>query len=254
MKKQLLTIFFCFLMSAHAFSQVPAVASPILGKNVIKFNLSSVALEHYMLQFERGLGLNKSIGLGIGFSSGIELPFKSTLLDQFGGNEDAKRAIETTKFDKLTITPEYRFYFGLKGAPLGFYLATFVRYTKLSFTQDYTFTPSNGIEHIAKVNGKLSGVGGGAMMGIQWGLGSSVTLDWWILGPFVGVQDGSFDGVSDMSDMNAEDKANLEEDIESIDIPLWTIDATVTGNDINAKISGPFYGIRMLGLSLGFRF
>jgi hypothetical protein len=253
MKKAHYLLFFSLFI---LFKQSPAqgVSSLVLGKNIIKFNLSSVAIEHYMLQYERALALNKSIGLGIGFSSGIEIPFKGTLLNQFGGNEDARRAIETTKFDKLTITPEYRFYFGPKGAPLGFYLATFVRYTKLSFTQDYTFTPGNGIEHVAAVTGKLNGVGGGAMMGIQWALGNSLTLDWWILGPFVGVQDGHFDGICDMSDMSPEDYSNLESDIESIDIPLWTIDATVYGNVIDAKISGPFYGVRMLGLSLGFRF
>jgi hypothetical protein len=245
----LTSMLICFALTGYSQS-----ASPILGKNVIKFNLSSVAIEHYMLQYEHALALNKSIGIGIGYSSGVDIPFKSSLLDQFGGNEDARRAIETTKFDKLTITPEYRFYFGTKGAPLGFYLATFVRYTKLSFTQDYTFTPSNGIEHVAAVTGKLNGVGGGAMMGVQWGLSKSVTLDWWILGPFAGVMDGNFDGICDMSDMTPEDYSNLESDIESIDIPLWKIDATVVGNVIDAKIEGPFYGLRMFGLSLGFRF
>ena len=252
MKKKLLLLTMLFVgLSITSHSQS---ASPILGKNVIKFNLSSVAIEHYMLQYEHALALNKSIGIGIGYSSGVDLPFKSSLLKQFGGNEDAKRAIETTKFDKLTVTPEYRFYFGTKGAPLGFYLATFIRYTKLSFTQDYTFTPSNGIEHVAAVTGKLNGVGGGAMMGVQWGLSKSLTLDWWILGPFAGVMDGNFDGICDMSDMTPEDYSNLETDIESIDIPLWKIDATVAGNVIDAKIEGPFYGLRMFGFSLGFRF
>lgn len=255
MKKSLLILFLCFLFAGNSIGQVVSTTPSILAKkNVIKFNLSSVAIQHYMLQYERSLGLNKSIGLGIGISSGVDLPFKSTLLDKFGGNEDARRAIETTKFDKLTVTPEYRFYFGPKGAPIGFYIATFLRYTKLSFTQDYLFTPSNGVEHLAHVTGKLNGVGGGAMMGIQWGLGKSVTLDWWIVGPFAGVMDGKFDGVCDMSDMNATDKADLEKDIESVDIPLWKVDATVAGNLIDAKITGPFYGIRLMGLCLGFRF
>lgn len=99
------------------------------------------------------MNLNRSIALGIGISKGVELPFKSFLLKQYGDNEDAKRAIESTKFDKLTITPEYRFYLNKKGAPIGFYVATFVRYTKHSFSGEYSFTPNNGVLHIAPVTG-----------------------------------------------------------------------------------------------------
>ena len=253
MKKALLLIWGLF-SAGFVFSQGP-IASPIIGGNVIKINLSSSILtEHYLIQYERALNLNRSIGIGIGISSGVDLPFKSNLLDQFGDNLDARRAIETTKFDKLTITPEYRFYLNKKGAPIGFYLATFVRYTKFSFTGDYVFTPSNKLLHTAKVKGDLNGVGGGAMLGVQWALGKVITLDWWIVGPFIGVQNGEFNGTSDMSDMSAADKTKLESDIEAIDIPLWKIDATVSNDAVNAKISGPFVGVRMFGVCLGVRF
>jgi len=255
MKTSLLLIvalFTVFILKGQ--TQTP-LTPPLIGGNVIKVNItSSLAMEHYMIQYERALNLNRSIGLGIGISSGIDLPFKNALLDEFGDDEDAKRAIETTKMDKLTITPEYRFYVNKKGAPIGFYVATFIRYTKLSFTQDYSFTPSNGILHIAKVNGDLNGIGGGAMIGVQYALGKVLTLDWWIVGPFVGVQNGDIDGTCDMSDMSPEDLADLESDIEDTDIPLWTVDATVGTNTINAKISGPFVGVRAFGLCLGFRF
>ncbi len=255
MKSSILLITgFLLTFTAKSQTQTP-LTPPLVGGNVIKVNVtSSLAMEHYMIQYERALNLNRSIGLGIGISSGIDLPFKNALIDQYGDDEDAKRAIETTKLDKLTITPEYRFYVNKKGAPIGFYVATFVRYTKLSFTQDYSFTPSNGILHIAKVNGDLSGVGGGAMIGVQYALGKVITLDWWIVGPFVGVQSGDFDGACDMSDMTPEDLSNLESDIEDTEIPLWTVDATVSTNTINAKISGPFVGLRAFGLCLGVRF
>ena len=253
MKKTLLIIWGLF-SAGFVFCQGP-IASPIIGGNVVKVNLSSSLLtEHYLIQYERALNLNRSIGIGIGISSGVDLPFKSTLLDQFGDNLDARRAIETTKFDKLTITPEYRFYLNKKGAPIGFYLATFVRYTKFSFTGDYDFTPIKKPLRTAKVKGDLNGVGGGAMLGVQWALGKVVTLDWWIVGPFIGVQNGEFNGTSDMSDMSAADKTKLESDIEAIDIPLWKIDATVSNDAVNAKISGPFVGVRMFGVCLGVRF
>lgn len=57
-----------------------------------------------------------------------------------------------------------------------------------------------------------------------------------------------------MSDMSAADKANLESDIESVDIPLWKVDATVGNNVIDAKLKGLFYGVRAFGISIGYRF
>ena len=252
--KRLLLISIGIIISCFAYGQIP-LAAPVLGGNVLKINISSsLAVSHYMFQYERALGMNRSVGIGIGTSSGIELPFKDFLLDQFGENVDAERAIESTRFDKLTITPEYRFYTSAKGAPIGFYIATFARYTRLSFEQNYYFTPSNGEERFAVVKGELNGYGAGAMLGVQYALGKVFTLDWWIVGPFAGVQSGEFNGVCDMSDMTAEDLKNMEADIEDVDIPLWNVDATVGGNKIDAKIPGLFLGVRLMGLCLGFRF
>lgn len=224
------------------------------GKNIIKVNLPSISLNTYSLQYERVLNKRQSIALGIAISPNTDLPFKKRLMDQFGGNDDAKNAIETTRFTKFTLTPEYRFYLGKQGAPAGFYIAPFARYTHMSINQDYTYTPSSGIEHTANLKGHFNGIGGGAMIGMQWALGKNVTLDWWILGPFIGDLDAEFNGIDDMSDMSAQDKADLEKDIEDVDIPLWNIDATVGNNTVNVKLKGPFYGVRVFGLSLGIRF
>lgn len=234
------------LVSAVGFSQA--------GKNIVKINLPSIALNTYSLQYERVLSNRQSIALGIAISPNTDLPFKKKLMDDFGGNDDARRAIETTKFTKFTITPEYRFYFSKNGAPTGFYLAPFARYTHMSINQDYTYTPSSGIQHTANLKGHFNGLGGGAMIGAQWMLGKRVTLDWWILGPFIGDLDSEFNGTDDMSDLSAQDKADLERDIEDVDIPLWDIDATVGNNTVNVKLKGPFYGVRAFGISLGFRF
>jgi hypothetical protein len=227
--------------------------SSLPGKSIVKVNLSSIALSHYSLQYEYVLNNRQSIALGLGVSPREGLPFKQTLLDNFGENADARSAIESTTFSKFTITPEYRFYLGKKGAPSGFYIAPFARYTNMSFDNDYTYTPSSGEKHVAHVTGKFNGIGGGVMVGSQWLLSSRVTLDWWIAGPFIGTMKADFHGTDDMSDMTPQDKAELENDIESVDIPLWEIDATVGNNTIDAKLTGPFYGIRAFGISLGLR-
>jgi len=231
-----------------------AQQSVIEGKNIIKLNLPSLALKHYMVQYERVINNRQSFAISVGYSPSVDLPFKGTLMDQFSDNEDAKNAIESTRFDKITITPEYRFYLSKKGAPSGFYIAPFARYTTMTIEQDYKFTPGSGIEHTAHLSGKFSGIGGGVMVGAQWLLGKNVTLDWWIAGPFIGAMKADFHATDDMSDMSPADKADLKKDIESVEIPLWKTEATIGENTIDAKLTGPFYGIRGFGVSVGIRF
>ncbi|HMO31805.1 MAG TPA: DUF3575 domain-containing protein [Lacibacter sp.] len=257
MKQLLLTVvalFVCGTLLAQG--PQPQIGIGAGGKNIIKYNLSGTALSHYAIQYERVTTPRQSFALGLGISPNVGLPFKQTLLDQFGDNTDARRAIESTRFTKFTITPEYRFYVGKKGAPSGFYIAPFGRYTYMDLEQVYTFTPSSGREHKPLINGTFRGVGGGVLFGSQWLLGKkqNIVLDWWIAGPFIGSMNASFNGKDDMSDMSAADKADLENDIESVELPLWKIDATVGNNVIDVKLTGPFYGVRAFGLSLGIRF
>ena len=253
MKRSFRLLLACLVFNA-SLSFAQNLPSAVVGGNVIKFNLSSLALNNYGIQYERVINPHQSIALGISISPNTGLPFKSTLLDQFGGNEDARNAIESTKFTKFTISPEYRFYMSKKGAPIGFYLTPFARYSHMSIDQDYNFTPSSGRKHTAHLTGKFSGIGGGFMLGTQFALGTKMVLDWWIVGPFIGAMNADFHGTDDMSDMSQADKDNLESDIESVKIPLWKTDATVGENTIDTKFTGPFYGVRTLGFSLGYRF
>jgi len=258
MKHLTVILLFGGLIMSCLFSEAQnteASANP--GKNIFKTNLASVALDHYSFQYERVVSKKQSFGMGFGFSPKVDLPFKKTLSDQFGNNEDAARAIETTQFSKITVTPEYRFYVGKKQAPEGFYIATFVRYLHMTISQDYTFTPSTGTLHTAHMDGKIDGIGGGVMIGSQWLLGKKkrVSIDWWIVGPFFGAMDGSFHGVDPkMNELSPSDRADLKSDIEGADIPLWTVDATIGALTIDAKLKGAFYGARAMGICLGFRF
>jgi hypothetical protein len=234
------------------------VASAKPGKNIFKTNLSAAALSHYSFQYERVANKKQSFAIGFGFSPGVELPFKKDLSDKFGGNTDAARAIETTRFTKITITPEYRFYTSKKQAPEGFYIAPFARYVYMDLSQDYTFTPSTGTLHLAHIDGKLGGVGGGLLIGAQWLLGKQkrVSIDWWIAGAFFGAfTEGKFHGTDPkMNELDADDRANLENDIESVDIPLWTVDATIGDLFIDTELKGTFYGARVMGICIGIRF
>jgi hypothetical protein len=232
-----------------------AQTSMVTGGNVIKTNLSSIAIAHYQLQYERVTGPFTSFAIGMGYSPNVPLPFASSLSDNFDGDDEVA-AINSMRFSKFTLTPEYRFYAGKKGAPGGFYLATFLRYTNMSTENVYPFVTDSLIPHEMEVKGKFSGVGAGAMIGIQWLLGNYITIDWWIVGPFIGVMNSSFDGVDNhpWDKLSAQEEADLQTDINNVDLPLWTVDAKVQDMKADVKLKGPFYGVRFMGVSAGFRF
>jgi hypothetical protein len=57
-----------------------------------------------------------------------------------------------------------------------------------------------------------------------------------------------------MSDMSAQDKANLANNIQNVKLPLYTTTATVGQNTVEAKLTGPYYGVRVMGFCLAYRF
>jgi hypothetical protein len=248
-----------FLLFIFSLSAIFSHAQLDLGKgNLVKYNLSGLAVKHHVLQYERVLSPKHSFALSLGFSPSTSLPFKDRLIELYGDDAQARTAIESTSFNKFTITPEYRFYFSGK-APQGFYLAPFLRYTRMKMSQEYTFVDSDNTTHKPLISGNFSGFGGGLLIGSQWTLGSSVVLDLWLAGPFIGSQKASFHGLDDKKILNT---AGLKSDIESTDIPLWKMEATVVNQTISGvergvvdvKLTGPFVGVRMLGFTLGIRF
>ncbi len=242
-------ILFCSLSSN-------AQTSLIVGGNVIKTNITSAIFSNYQLQYERATGPFQSVAIGFSVSPNAQLPFAGAASDAFAEDEAAKIAIESIRFTKFTVTPEYRFYFGQTGAPGGFYLGTFARYTHMSMSNTYPFTTDDGVDHEMEVTGTFNGYGAGAMLGIQWLLGKSFTIDWWILGPFIGIMNSKFEGVDNHATdkLTPEEETDLENDINAVELPMWTIDAEVKDMRADVKLKGPFYGARFMGVSLGFRF
>lgn len=256
MRNRFRTAIVCGLFSASTglFAQENPVSQLLpFKKNIVKINLTSLAFKNASLQFEHVTSPKTSFALGVSFLPKTGLPFASTLSEKFGDNADAERAIETTKLSNVAITPEYRFYLG-KAAPAGFYIAPFARYQHMSFEQVYSFTASNGKMHYPLIGGTINNIGGGVLLGAQWNLGSNLTFDWWIAGPIYGSTSGLLTGTDDMSDLSAQDRAKLESDIESVELPLTKLDATLGNNRVDVKLSGPYAGIRAFGFALGIKF
>ena len=126
----------------------------------------------------------------------------------------------------------------------------------MSTKNNYPFTTDDNIDHTMEVEGTFNGYGAGAMIGVQWLLGKSITIDWWIVGPFIGVMNSKFTGVDNhpTDKLTPTQEADLQQDINDIDLPLWTVDATVKDMHADIKLKGPFYGVRFMGISAGFRF
>ncbi|KXK23013.1 MAG: hypothetical protein UZ12_BCD005002885 [Bacteroidetes bacterium OLB12] len=77
-----------------------------------------------------------------------------------------------TEFKGFGITPEYRFYLSETEAPVGVYVAPFVRYMDFDLTDEATTS-----------DGTLSMFGGGLVIGKQWIFKEKISLD-----AFVGPQ------------------------------------------------------------------
>jgi hypothetical protein len=251
-------IFKIFLILICAVCSLEESFAQVDKPNLLKYNLSGLAVKYHAVQYERVLRPKHSFALTVGFSPSNSLPFKEQLIEQYGNDAQARSAIESTVFDKFTITPEYRFYLSGK-APQGFYIAPFARYSKMKMSQNYSFVDSDNTTHNPLISGTFTGIGGGLLLGAQWKLGKSVALDLWLAGPFYGSQKGEFNAVNDKKITNT---AGLEADIENTDLPLWNMDATVTNQTISGvqravidvNLTGPFIGLRMLGFTVGIRF
>lgn len=248
-----------FLLSALLLSFTVSKAQNSIEKsNLIKYNLSGLAINYHAVQYERVFSPKTSFAITAGFSPSTSLPFKERLIELYGNDAQARTAIESTIFDNFTITAEYRLYLSGK-APQGFYIAPFARYSKMSMSQQYSFLDSDNTTHNPVIEGTFTGFGGGVLLGAQWTLGKTVALDLWLAGPFLGSQKATFNAVNDKKITNT---TGLENDIENTDIPLWNMDATVTNQTIggtqraviDVNLKGPFVGVRMLGLTVGIRF
>ncbi|MEY3590915.1 MAG: hypothetical protein RLZZ466_1436, partial [Bacteroidota bacterium] len=153
-----MNIFKIFLILICAVCSLEESFAQVDKPNLLKYNLSGLAVKYHAVQYERVLGPKHSFALTVGFSPSNSLPFKEQLIEQYGNDAQARSAIESTVFDKFTITPEYRFYLSGK-APQGFYIAPFARYSKMKMSQNYSFVDSDNTTHNPLISGTFTGIG-----------------------------------------------------------------------------------------------
>lgn len=228
-------------------------------KQVIKINLSQLALTNISLQYEYGFHKNLSAALGVSYLIPRNIP------SQIYTPSSNAEGYQLPKFGGWSVTPELRFYPGKKvehQAPHGFYLAPYFRYSKYTLNATYLDSVSSGKSNSYDVKASYAGFTGGLMIGSQWLIGKHFSIDWWILGAGAGkatfnIESKSTDGSLNMS---AQEQENLKADIRNNIGELGSfgngdLSIETTSNSAKATVKGvPMTSIRGFGLTLGFSF
>jgi hypothetical protein len=222
------------------------------GKNIIKTNLSSIVLKNYSFTYERCIYKNLSISLNYRFMPKGNIPFQSTVSNLF---KDSKFDFNKFQIGDNAFTPEVRLYSHKNMR--GFYVAGYARFASFDFglPLNYSYTDISGNHNsTALFNGKVTSTSGGIMIGVQHTIFKKLTLDIWIIGAHFGSCNGNMLATFDHT-LTTQEKQGLQNQINSIKTDPFKISGTVN-NDNTATLvaSGPWVGVRGLGLNLGFRF
>lgn len=236
------TTMLALCISAGLFSQ----NSNLNKMNVVKTNVTAYAFRNVNLTYERVINKTFSVNVGFGTMGKGSVPFSKTFV------EDTELSDAEISMTNFTIEP--RIYLG-EGYGKGFYFAPYYRYSSFNIDQvKMAVDFSDGSSEDLLITGKATGNSAGLMLGVQWFLGAKENwvLDWWIVGAHYGSGKGDMRGNSPRT-LTADEQAELKQQIEDLDIPLFEYTTTTDANGANLKLDGPWAGLRA-GLSIGYRF
>lgn len=229
------------------------------NKNIIKTNLSSIALNNYGLTYERMIARKISASLGYRFMPKTYLAktaLTEKVMDYFEeGDGEITQQLDKLQMSGNAITAEIRFYTGRRSGAKGFYGGVYGRYASFKYDYPYDFElPTE--KRLVPLTGKSSGIGGGIILGGQFNLHKNVIVDLFIIGGHYGNLSGKVEGLTDLSDLDEQQRADLKDDVESL-IEIGgkkNITAEVRDDGLRADVKMPFVGVRGLGLTIGVSF
>ncbi|WP_290370154.1 DUF3575 domain-containing protein [Emticicia aquatica] len=259
MKKKLKLLFFV-VIPMQTFAQEAKTES-------IKLNLSAAALGAATIQYEKVLGNHFSLAIGAGYRLKKLIPYAQKLEKYV---DFADNRIDYISFDNVKkteskiglfhVTPELRFYFGKKGAPIGTYLSIFGKYNSFHgdvpvfIDIDYKGLP---VRLELPVNTKLQSYSGGLMLGRQFRLGNRFTLDWYIIGGHFGTAKVHGESNQNLEGFDDDFRTRLRNKI----IETFKINENYLGlvvDNQGVRIDNVrqlnYYNLRGLGFNLGYRF
>lgn len=257
MKKIVVLLLLSFSLIFNSLAQEDLKSGKSYDKNVLKVNLTGLLINNYGFQYERMLGRKTSFALGYRNQPNGALPlqeFSEKLID----DPETFADLQKINYGNTAFTPEIRFYLGKQDGPRGFYIAPYARYSNskvtvknFEFTFEETLNGSTFEEtRTVELNGDITGITGGLMIGAQWRLGRSVYLDWWIIGGSFGTSNGL---INALTKLDKEEQDGLREELENLEIPILDYTISVDGNGAKLNFNGPFASLRG-GLLIGFKF
>ncbi|MBL7764765.1 MAG: DUF3575 domain-containing protein [Chitinophagaceae bacterium] len=223
-------------------------------KNAVKLNISSLAYKNIAVQYERALGPKIAVAAQIRLMPKGNLQGWSNISSGMDDNADV--SVSNVKVGSFAFTPEFRFY--PKRALKGFYLAPYLRLRTMSMGIDGSFKDSstNSTRFMA-IDGKMTTIGGGLMIGSHFNIGKSFSLDWFILGIHYSSSNGKLDGSITGSGMSAADQSKLQNDLYTSleDSRFFKNNSViVTSNSVAISTKFGMVGFRGFGLNFGYRF
>jgi|688.fasta_scaffold265273_2 hypothetical protein len=221
-------------------------------KNIIKLNLSSLAYKNIGVQYERALSSKISFALQGRYMLEGTIPGTSQLSDY---STDTINIFKNLKISSWAVTPEFRFY--VKEALRGFYIAPYARIRNMSINFPINYTDDNNKAQTINTKGSFTTIGGGIMIGANFKIGNSISLDWFILGGHYSATNIDISSKTSQT-LSASDQLEVNDFLASTKEPLSTFiknySYSVTGNELRIKGNMNSLGLRGAGINLGFRF
>jgi len=224
--------------------------SLIGGSNILKWNLSSLALRNYHFTYERHIYKNISLSLSYRTMSKGPVPYQKTL-ESFINSSEIN--FNNMQMGNTAITPELRIYLSLKKMK-GFYIAPYARIATFDISAPIKYNnnatlPSTSKEAI--FNGKINSTSAGVMIGYQFQLLTKLVLDFQIIGGHYGTSKGDLNFVSQLTPF---EQQSLRDNLNKINASPLKFTSTVNANGAIINTNGPWAGIRGLNIGLGLRF
>lgn len=262
--KNVSLVLLCVAVSFIATAQQNRMSGSSWGpKNVVKLNpLGVIGYRNIPIYYERAIYGPVAISAGFGY----KLPTKvggaygraiKAAVTNLGGTADFGR------ITGFSLTPEIKFYLSERGAPRGFYIGPYFRYSRYRLGMSASGTdPIDNTFYMADVAMQYKTIGGGIQMGAQWIINDGFTIDWFFFGPGFRRHEASMEVTSNVvsSDQWQQWEIDFEDDVESELASLPVIGGFFDNFDAEAKTNGftakkPFgFPNWRFGLSLGYAF
>jgi len=224
--------------------------SLIGGSNILKMNLSSLALGNYHFTYERHIFKNVSLSLSYRTMTKGPVPYQKTL-ESFINSSEIN--FNNMQMGNTAITPELRFYFSLKKMK-GFYIAPYARFATFDISAPVKYNSNLTVPATTKealFNGKINSTSAGLMIGYQFQLLKKLVLDFQIVGGHYGTSKGDLNFAAPL---NSIEQQSLRDNLNKIDASPFKFTSTVSSTGARIIADGPWAGVRAINLGLGFRF